>query len=312
MNNLLVVIPYHGGDLEIAKKLIEWIVELGDCKPHSLLLAADSGISQDVMRELMDLARPAFVSVRTMIVAVPRPTSEQKVWAPNVVFLAVARQVNENYKFPFLFLEPDAIPISKGWLNEIATAYAESPKRFMGSVIKQVGQIGLPAEYLNGVAVYPNDAIDVFENIQAVKTSEQAFDIGSAVQVLPKAAHTTLIHHFWGEKDLPPVFVESLAPGAPKNHVTMGFIKPGAVVFHRSKDGGLINLLRVNSTRASEPLGNPVMTAFLSEGQRPNPILHVRKEEKQESSPELSPDEKKQPTPPPMSARIPTPKKQPA
>ena len=62
---LLVVLPYFGGDLEIAKKLIEWIVELGSCKPHSLLLCADSKVPQDQMRALMDLARPVFHKVET-------------------------------------------------------------------------------------------------------------------------------------------------------------------------------------------------------------------------------------------------------
>jgi len=249
MNTLIVVTPFHSGDLEITKKLLQWIVELGDCKPHSLLLAADSEIPQDTMREVMDIARPVFQSVRTMVVTVPKASAEQKVWAPNVVFLAVARQIKENYKFPFLFLEPDAIPLAAGWLDAIAKAYSESPKRFMGSVIKQTGQDGLPAEYLNGVAVYPNDAIDVFDSITAVKLSEQAFDIGSAAQVLPKAINTPLIAHHWGTKEMPPVFVESRTSDSPKNHVTLDFIPKDASVFHRSKDGKLIDILRKNKTK---------------------------------------------------------------
>ena len=249
MNRLLVTICYHPGDLEITRKLLNWIVELGDCHPHSLLLAADSAIPQDTMREVMDIARPVFASVRTMIVTVPKPTAEQKVWAPNVTFLAVANQVKQNYKFPFLFLEPDAIPLTTAWLQEISHAYHNTPARFMGSIVKQTGQPGLPAQYLNGVAVYPNDAIDVFENIQLVKSSEQAFDIGSAAQVVPKSVNTPLIAHYYGTKEMPPVFVEAKSPDSPKNHVTLDFVPKGAVVFHRSKGGELINLLRKNKPK---------------------------------------------------------------
>lgn len=245
MNNpILVVIPYHAGDLEITTKLLQWIAELGSCKPHSLLLCADSLVPQGEMRELMDIARPHFVRVTTMIVTVPPSTPEQKVWPPNIVFLNVARQVHETSKFPFLFLEPDAIPMYSGWLDDIAEEYAESPMRFMGSLIKQNGQEGLPPEYLNGVAVYPNDAITVFDKIASIKDGTQAFDIGSASIAVPRSANTPLIQHFWGTKEMPPVFVESKSPDSPKNHVTLEFIRPAVAIFHRSKDGKLIDLLR--------------------------------------------------------------------
>jgi hypothetical protein len=244
MNPILVVIPYHKGDLEIAKKLIAWIAELGSCKPHSLMFCADSLVPQEQMRALMDIARPHFVRVTTMIVTVPAATAEQKVWAPNIVFLNVARQVHVTSKLPFLFLEPDAIPIYPGWADDIAEEYFECPARFMGSIVKQVGQPGLPAEYLNGVAVYPNDAIEIFEKLAQVKDSSQAFDVGSAATVVPMSMHTPMIKHFWGEKDLPPVFVEAKIPDSPKNHVTSDFVPLGCAIFHRSKDGKLIDLLR--------------------------------------------------------------------
>lgn len=241
---LLVVIPYHIGDIELAKKLIEWIGDLGSCKPHSLLLCADASIPRERVLELMAIARPHFNQTRTMLVTMPTADGESKVWPPNVMFLNAARQVRENFRFDFIWLEPDAIPMYAGWLDDIAEEYGECPRRFMGSLIKQQGQPGLPPEYLNGVAVYPNDAIEVFDKIKSVADSTQAFDIGSAAAVVPKSSNTRLIHHFWGTKDMPPIFVETKAPDSPKNHVTLDFVSKEAAVFHRSKDGKLIDLLR--------------------------------------------------------------------
>lgn len=249
MNPILVVLPYHSGDIDLAKKLLEWIAELGSCKPHSLLLCADSKVPQDQMRALMEIAKPVFNQVKTMIVTVPAPEPNKQVWAPNVMFLAAAHQVNVNYRFDFLWLEPDAIPIYPGWLDDIAEEYSECPRRYMGSVIHQEGQPGLPNDYLNGVAVYPNDAISDFEKIEAVKNSTQAFDTGSAASIVPKALHTTSIKHYWGTKELPPVFVEARAPDAPKNHVTLDLVTLEAAIFHRSKDGKLIELLRAKKPR---------------------------------------------------------------
>jgi hypothetical protein len=244
MNPLLVTLPYHQGDLESAQKLIQWIVELGSCKPHSLLLCADSKVPQEKMRELMELARPVFHHVSTMIVTTPIPKEGERVWGPNIAFLNAARQVKETCKHNFLWLEPDAIPIFPGWLDYIAKEYDECPKRFMGTIVKQQGQVGMPEEYLNGVAVYPNDAFDVFDKIASVKDSSQAFDIGSASVVVPRALHTKSIFHFWGTAELPPIFVDAKKPDSPKNHVTLDFIPKDTAIFHRSKDGKLIDLLR--------------------------------------------------------------------
>lgn len=244
---LLVVLPYHAGDFEIANKLVEWIGELGSCKPHSLLLCADSKIPQDQMRALMEKARPFFAHVATMICTVvenSKDAKENTYWAPNQMFLAAARQVNTNYRFDFLWLEADAIPIYPSWLDDIAEEYEECPKRFMGSIVHQEGQPNMPKDYLNGVAVYPNDAIDIFNAIESVKNGGQAWDIGSAAQIVPKSVNTPLIQHYYGTKEMPPVFVEARASDAPKNHVTPDFVNLTAAIFHRSKDGKLIDILR--------------------------------------------------------------------
>lgn len=250
---LLVVLPYHAGDIDLARKLVEWIAELGSCEPHSLLLCADAAAPRDKIVELMELARPHFLKVQTMLVTVPAPAEGKTVWPPNVMFLNAARQVRECYKFDFLWLEPDAIPMYAGWLDDIAEEYAETALRFMGSLIKQQGQEGLPPEYLNGVAVYPNDAIEVFEKIATVKDSSQAFDIGSASIVVPRSVNTPLIQHYFGTKELPPVFVASRVSDSPKNHVTLDFIRKDAAIFHRSKDGKLIDLLKARRSEILPP-----------------------------------------------------------
>lgn len=293
MNPILIVIPYHNGDFEIAKKLVEWIAELGNCLPHSILFCADSAVPLEKARQLMDIARPHFNHTSTMICAVPPPTSERKVWPPNFMFLDAAKQVHETSRFDFLWLEPDAIPLSPVWLRQIAFDWHTCPRRFMGSIVKQQGQLGLPAEYLNGVAMYPNNAIELFDKIESVKNSSQAFDVGSASAVIPRAENTPLIQHFWGEKDLPPVFVESKNPDSPKNHVTLDFISKDAVVFHRSKDGKLIDLLRkkLNTPKPLEPSGESktVVIPELAEiPKSPAPVVDMMPGSPNEVAPEHS------------------------
>lgn len=302
MNPLLVVLPYHPGDLELAKKLLVWIAELGSCKPHSLLLCADSKIPQDQMRELMDIARPNFHRVTTMIVTVPTASNDMRVWAPNVMFLAAARQVHTNYKHDFLWLEPDAIPVHPGWLDDIAIEFARCPKRYLGSIIHQDNQPGLPADYLNGVAVYPNDAIELFDRITSIKTSEHAFDIGSAKYVVPKALNTPLIRHYYGTKEMPPVFVEAKAPDSPKNHVTLDFVGEEAAIFHRSKDGNLIELLRKRGVKY-KPERDIDLPAVRASGKLI--AAEVTENGANQTSPELEPDDGKKSPGAPTPARTP-------
>lgn len=287
---LLVVLPYHAGDIEIARKLVAWITELGSCKPHSLLLCADSKVPQEQMRSLMESARPLFAHISTMICTVLENTEDAKnpYWAQNQMFLAAARQVKTNYRLDFLWLEPDAIPIYPGWLDDIAEEYEECAKRFMGSVVHQDGQPNMPKDYLNGVAVYPNDAIELFMGIESVKNGGAAWDIGSAGQVVPKSINTTLIKHYYGTKEMPPVFVEARASDAPKNHVTLDFVQPGVALFHRSKDGKLIDLL---SKKRNTP--KPVMTTKVGDtGSVKFSTLAVPELEESPKSPEMIYSEK--------------------
>ena len=59
-----------------------------------------------------------------------------------------------------------------------------------------------------------------------------------------RSHNTPLIQHFWGKPDLAPTFREVKGEHDPENTIPMGFIKPEAVLWHRSKDGTLIDLLR--------------------------------------------------------------------
>lgn len=236
---LIVVIPYHSGDIELTRQLLRWIVDLGNCKPYSLLLAADSGVPRETMQDIADIARPVFESVKTMIVQVG-----QSAWPPNVMFLSVARQIETSYRTAFFWMEPDCIPLCKGWLETLASEYANCPKQFMGPLVDQNTDNMLPSRHLTGCSIYPNHAYSLVKDLKDVLLGKSAWDIGAAGVEVSRANNTDLIHHHWGGKDTPPVFVDAVAPGSPKNHVGLGFIKTNAVLFHRSKDGGLIKLLR--------------------------------------------------------------------
>lgn len=258
MKQLLTVIPYSNNDVELAKKSLAWIKDLSPRYNFPCLMAADAEVSQENKMELHGMAKAMFEYAETVTVKIP---SEKQKWplAPNLMFYFVAYQIEQAYKLPWLWLEPDAIPLKQGWLNDIAEAYSNCPKRFMGAHVVSNGEPDLPPVHMSGIAVYPNNTHTALNN---TASPDKPFDISSAGYVIPRSVNTKLIQHFWGKKGKPPVFSETGDPTL-ETSVTLDIIKPEAVIFHRCKDGSLIDQLRrVKNSQSEKPVKkSPALTA---------------------------------------------------
>lgn len=271
MTPILVVLPFHNGDVEASKRLLAWISELaGPANPYSfsILLAADSAVPIDQCREIKTLAQKSFQHVDTMTVRVTA-----KDWrAPNEMFHHCARFIKNTYKLPFLWLEPDCTPISPNWMDQITTEYNMIPRKYMGPFI-ECSDPGLPKLHMSGCSVYPNDAIDILEKHCSDK-SESAWDISSASDVVAtgKAFNTRKMQHLYGQKDLPPTFVRQKEQGKeyPINAMDISFVKDGVAIFHRCKDGTLISVLR---EMRNEMLNTAANSA--AEGMTPKEVSRV-------------------------------------
>jgi hypothetical protein len=244
---LLVVLPYFKDDSPMVRKLLNWIHTISPhLGPHCCLLAADAGVPQAVKIELGELAKSIFYYAETAIIPVP---SDVTGWpaASNAMFRITAAHVQECFKLPWFWMEPDCTPIRPGWLDELAVSYSRCPKRFMGAVINSQ-QSGMPIAHLAGCAVYPSNASDA---LKEYTNGQQAWDIANAPYVIPRTLNTPLIHHHYGEMKLPPTFKAAREPGDPINTCTLDFVRKEAAVFHRCKDGTLIDVL--SQMRESEP-----------------------------------------------------------
>lgn len=235
---LLAVLPYCPKDLALAKQLLNWIKELGGCPGHSCLLIADSVIPREERMAVKELAKPSFANVDTIPVAIPATG-----FAPNHMFMLAAQQVMFSYKLPWLWLEPDCVPLKPGWLSTLSAEYAGSPKRLLGGLIEAT-QPGLPAVHLTGVSIYPCDVFPLFDAFKSIGTANVAWDMEAATATVPRARNSQFMQHFWGTRELPPTFVKEAAAGLPTNALPLSFIKPDAVLFHRCKTSSLIDLLR--------------------------------------------------------------------
>lgn len=248
---MIAVIPFHSADYRAVLDLLHWIQLLGGCPRQSCLLVADADTQWGTALDILDLANKVFRSAT--IITNDRPV---KGWVEgsNSLFLAAALHIEEGAKTneypkvgePWLWLEPDCVPLKSGWLDRIQFVYNQCTKPFMGQLYRfdnpppANGQA--PFTLLSGIAVYPPDAWS--KMAKAMKFAPNlAFDVAAAPVTVPLAAHTNLIQHFYGELNLPPTFAESKTEQSPRNTFTLDRLHPEAMLFHRNKDGTLMKLL---------------------------------------------------------------------
>lgn len=230
-----VAMAVHAGDLTLAIGLLKWIERLGPVNA-SLTLIVDRDIPERV--KLREAANSAFTKVKWVdcgpfFVGWPE--------AANQMFYAACSHA-EN---PFLWLEPDCVPLRAGWLTALSDAYAKSGKAIMGAFVKSKSP-GLPKVSVAGVAVYPAEPIAVIGNFLE---SNKAWDVECAARMVEFGRETKLIQHFWGKKELSPTFRRLRSKDNPPNTLLLDCISPEAVLFHRCKDGTLIDLLKEQTPR---------------------------------------------------------------
>jgi hypothetical protein len=122
----------------------------------------------------------------------------------NAVFKqAIWCQYHGKIKGPFLWCEPDCIPVKIDWLSRIEEEYVRWNKPFMGGIVEpirdQAKRVVVP-RHMTGNAVYPDKCWE-----KAPKLLEATFtpwDVLAAPQILPQCAETKLIQHEYRKAEM--------------------------------------------------------------------------------------------------------------
>jgi hypothetical protein len=225
--------------------LFRWNAELeAGCSPaHDLLLIADARCSQETTAEIALAAGATFASVTVLPF-----TDHFRKWpeAPNATFSFAARHIMAHQNAPWLLLEPDCCPLKAGWRDAIWQEYSGQSKPFLGDFV-HVDQPDF-IDHMSGVAVYPANMIEAAG--LALISSEIAWDVAAAAQIVPQMTRSKLILHSWNH-----------APFESWDAVEREIfaVKPECVLFHASKDGSLIDRMREHFAN-TEP--RPVSTSL--------------------------------------------------
>lgn len=232
-----VVLPCCKADEDQAIRLLEWMGELGKKDAKLFILCADDCQHQ----RMVDLGSKAFSHCERMRDAENiksnwrDPGHENKsAEGPNSLF----RQAVWNFYLwklqgkagAWLFLEPDAIPCRRDWLELLDNEYIQSKKPFMGFLVNHNTHPGDVGAHMSGVAIYPDFSAEVLK--KSILHSPMAFDMAAADITVPNMHSTNLIFH----RFRPPPFTtqedfETRVPG----HLAL---------YHACKDGSVIPFLR--------------------------------------------------------------------
>ena len=234
---MLVIYPFSTADQDQALKNARWIAELGDCQRHDIFVLSDRRCPEDLVKEVVKTLTGVFHFVqhrwtKTDIDGWPQ--------GANHMFGYSTCLIQNAAEWPyFLWLEPDAIPVSPGWLNALEQEYRNGGKPFMGERVDLGARRPDVPVHMSGVGIYPNPI--VMHAGEAVRAHDVAWDIAAKDQILPKCHFTNLIQHYWKHG----TFTHAME------------IRPETVLFHSSKDGSLIDVLRGGGEKAETPVASP-------------------------------------------------------
>lgn len=150
----------------------------------------------------------------------------------NLMFRRAAKHVEYGSKEPFLWLEPDVVPLKTECFDAIETEYRASGKPFSGDFV-HVPEMGDVPDHCSGIAVYPG-ALSNFAGT-AYLAHERAWDVEASSQIVPQMHKSKHILHRWKH---PPF------ENWQQVEERIFAVKPEAVLFHADKTSSLIDLLR--------------------------------------------------------------------
>jgi FkbM family methyltransferase len=227
---MLVIYPFSTTDEQQALKNAQWIAELGEYKSHDIFILADRRCNHELVAEVVAHLTPVFKLAQLRVTEADIDGWPQ---GANHMFGYATALIQHETTWPyFLWLEPDAIPIRTGWLDALEAEYKLNGKPFMGERVDLgTARPDVPV-HMSGVGIYQNPIY--MKAGEAYRAHDVAWDIAAKDQIIPYAHWTKQIQHYWKHGTF----------------TSLDGVRPETVVFHSSKDGSLIDLLRKKAAPA--------------------------------------------------------------
>jgi hypothetical protein len=223
MNLMLCALGFHSGDAAQAEKLCDWIFQLnGNRKTGHVLLAAAEDVHPEMQMKVKLAAEVAFDTVDLLAT---HPTERMgKTEKVNSLFAQTAMHIFNGYRVPWVWIEPDCVPLKSTWLADLSDAYYAQPRRYMGSHMMAKTRDSKDVMVLARVACYPAGAM---RDLEPYFNGNAPFNM---------VAEKTLV-----ERSTKSRLIQQIAYHHETDHDK---IRPDALMLHSDKTGALVNDLR--------------------------------------------------------------------
>lgn len=212
---MLVAFSCYAGNLSLAVHTLAHAFKLDGRVDYEFLLVHCENVDPAPVAEILGQYAKAFTAVKYEP-ATGWPLGKNFAWQ------SAARWMFEKRRnTPWLWLEPDAVPLKKGWLDDIKAEYA-------GAILACRNNSG----FFDGVAVYPGDVLE--RSISAMLCRSAPFDQVAGKEFGPFITHSKTIKSVWDINGIPPSF---------QSRESALRFTAGASLFHRCKDGSLADCL---------------------------------------------------------------------
>lgn len=154
---------------------------------------------------------------------------------------------------PFLWCEPDCIPVKTTWLDDLFEEYNNAGKPFMGAFVDQKTESGqqIP-RHMTGNAIYPHEAYKIAPSLMEARLTP--WDVYGAKQILPQCHYTTQIQHEYRHREiLTRAEMEKI-------------VRSDASLFHTDKFGAICRILAGERIQSERQPGKPLVEVFAGEG----------------------------------------------
>jgi hypothetical protein len=231
---MFFVVPFCAKDEWLALRLMTYCRGLESRQPYNCLVVHDDLISGQAV---VEAAREYFAEVKEFTY---KHWNGKPNWPypQNFQFQNAAAHIYKNEPLgrePWFWWEPDATPVKAGWMKALDDRYEEGKRPFAGHIVSGTPFPGRPAmRWMTGCGIYPWNTPVL--SPQMMLALQYPWDVASARDVIPNCTQSNdLIQHVWERDGKPFSFVDKDEAKAA--------LSPTAVIFHRCKDGSLIDVL---------------------------------------------------------------------
>jgi len=268
--NVTVVIPFCAKDCTLASNLLAWIGELGKHPNNDCLLICAGNVLQADSESVRQKASEIFKSALLIRPAITLKSEEHPIGA-NLMFETATKYFwKGDCQIPWLWLEPDAVPLDERWLTAIETEYASALKanRTILACMASLNDPRYPKAIPSGVAVYPGNAFALYKSLSLNR--KVAWDIQFANPVAGTVQPAATI---WNRlnRQMAPTYVPRRTAKMPPNAIVVSEFPKGVCLVHPCKDGSLTSVLRGDG----EPSAMQLLTAWKMAKECPASTLQV-------------------------------------